>query len=462
MAKPLVGVVLAAGQGTRMKSSLPKVLHEICGRPMLGWILHSLAEIKPEEIVVVIGHGAGEVGAYLETLDLGVPIRSVVQAQQNGTGDAARVALESIDPGDRDVLVLPGDSPLITPATLSHMVDVDDSEKAAATLLTVQADDPAGYGRVVRTDDGSVSKIVEEADCSDAQRLITEVAMSMYVFDEMVLRRVLGDLRPDNAQGELYLPDVIERLTPDVSNVAGDADETRGINDRAQLASVERLARARLLDDAMRAGVTVQDPTTTYVSADADLVADVTLLAGTHLEGKTRIGAGSVVGPGAQLIDTTVGEGCTLSYCVVRDSIVGDGAEVGPYASLRAGTVMHADSKVGTFVETKKTTIGAGSKVPHLSYVGDCTIGEAANLGANTITCNYDGVDKHETTIGDGVKTGSGTLLVAPVELGHDAYTGAGAVVTQDVPAESLAKGLPAEIDNGWTTRNRAPRADES
>ncbi len=456
MDKPLVAIVLAAGEGTRMKSSLPKVLHPICGRPMIQWVLETAARVGPDEIVVVTGHGADQVDLFIGQLDLGVPIKIVHQETRSGTGGAARVALGEIDPADRIVLVLPGDTPLTPAATLKTMVDLHGEEDTAVTLLTTILEDPTGYGRIVRDMGHNVCRIVEQADCSREELDIREVAVSTYVFDEPRLRDALDQLKPDNAQGELYLPDVIEHLFSDVNSVTVQSHEVLGVNDREQLAVVEVRKRAQINGEWMRAGVTLQDPATTYIDADVELGHDVTLLAGTHLAGKTRVSAGATLGPNVRVIDSEIGENTQLSFCVVRDSKIGSDADAGPFASLRAGSDLAAGTHIGSFVEVKKSVIGENSKVPHLSYVGDATIGKDCNLGANTITCNYDGVSKHPTHLGDRVMTGSGSLLVAPVTLGDDTYTGAGAVVNSDVPAGALAVGMPAKNLEGWTYRNRA------
>ncbi len=456
MAVPdLLVVVLAAGQGKRMCSALPKVLHPICGRPMLHWVLSAAAATDPAEIVVVVGHSGEEVEARTRDLGIETPVRFVTQSRQNGTGDAMSVALASVEPDDRDLLVLPGDSPLISTETLRHMIDDHDRDHVGVTLLTAVVDDPTGYGRIIRHIGGAVSKIVEHRDATPSQREINEIAVSTYVFSEHRLRDALARLRPDNDAAELYLTDAIEDIFPDVNSVAAGSDEILGVNDRGQLAAVEGVARRRLLGAAMSDGVTIQDPANTYLDAGVELAEDVTILAGCHLEGATSVGVHSVIGPGVRLVDARVGRSCELSYCVVRESVVDDGAQVGPYASLRPATHLGSNSKIGTFVETKKTSIGSGSKIPHLSYIGDATIADDVNLGANTITCNWDGQTKHHTNIGSGVRTGSGSLLVAPLTLGDDAHTGAGAVVTSDVPDGALAKGMPAVVEEGWTERNR-------
>ena len=455
MSRPLVAVVLAAGQGTRMRSELPKVAHRLAGRPLVVWVVDAVAALAPEEVVVVVGHRAENVADLLAAEEWAVPVRTVLQPEQRGTGDAVGCALASLDPGRRDILVVPGDMPLIGSHTLREMVARHDGDDTAVTLLTAFLDDPQGYGRVVREMGGSVARIVEEADCAPDQREINEVAVSTYVFSEESLRVALDRLRPDNAQGELYLTDAIAALFPDVDAVAGGAEEVMGINARVQLAEAAARMRRRVNERWMREGVSIVDPDRTYVDACVELAPDVTLLPGCVLEGRTRVGSGTTVGPDTRLVDAVVGSGCALAYSVVRESEIGDGADVGPYASLRPGTVLGPGAHVGTFVELKNAAVGAGAKVPHLSYVGDCEIGEDSNFGANTITCNYDGRDKHRTVVGRGVKTGSGTLLVAPLTLGDDAYTGAGAVVTKDVPPGAMAKGGPAAVEEGWTAAHR-------
>lgn len=455
MSRPLVAVVLAAGQGTRMRSGLPKVAHRLAGRPLVVWVVQAVQALQPEEILVVVGHGADTAARLLAAEEWDAPVRTVLQPEQRGTGDAVACALGALEPGKRNVLVVPGDMPLIGSGTLREMAERHDGADTAVTLLTAHLGDPSGYGRVVRELGGSVARVVEEADCAPDQREITEVAVSTYVFSEERLREALDRLRPENAQGEVYLTDAIADLFPDVDAVAGGSEEVMGINDRVQLAEAAALMRQRVNERWMREGVSIVDPDRTYVDASVALSQDVTLLPGCVLEGRTVVGSGTTIGPDTRLVDTVVGSGCALTYCVARESTVGDGAEVGPYASLRPGTVLGEGVHVGTFVELKNSTVGRGAKVPHLSYVGDCEIGEDSNLGANTITCNYDGRDKHRTVVGRGVKTGSGTLLVAPVTLGDDAYTAAGAVVTKDVPPGAMAKGVPASVEEGWTAANR-------
>jgi bifunctional UDP-N-acetylglucosamine pyrophosphorylase/glucosamine-1-phosphate N-acetyltransferase len=464
MYRPLSAVVLAAGEGTRMRSATPKVLHPLCGRPMILHLLDTLVQLPLERIVVVVGHGAEHVTKTVhEQLATEVPLEFVEQRVQRGTGDAASVGLtpfaDAVDAED-DVFVVPGDTPLLTPDTLAALATEHRLADAAATLLTVELEDPTGYGRIVRDERGAVDRIVEQTDASDAEREITEINPSIYCFRRTYLAPALRRLNPENAQGEYYLTDVIEVLRRTghliVAVPGDDPSETMGVNDRAQLAQAEQRLRARINDRWMREGVSMTDPERTYVDASVELEPDVRLLPNVMLEGRTVIGSGSVVGPDCQLVDTIVGEDVVIAQTVARETEIGDRATIGPFVSLRAGTRVGADAHVGTFVETKNADIGEGAKVPHLAYLGDAEVGPRANIGAGTITANYDGREKHRTKIGADAQTGSNTVLVAPVELGDGAYTGAGAVVARDVPPGALAKGVPARVDEGWAERRDA------
>lgn len=461
MYRPLSAVVLAAGEGTRMRSATPKVLHPLCGRPMLLHVLDTLVMLPLERIVVVVGHGAEDVTKTVhEQLATEVPLEFVEQRVQRGTGDATSVGLtpfaDSVESED-DVIVLPGDTPLLRPETLARLATEHRLADAAATLLTIELEDPTGYGRVVRDDRGDVARIVEQTDANEAEQEITEVNPSIYCFRRTYLAPALRRLNPENAQGEYYLTDVIEVLRRTghvvVAVPGDDPTEAMGVNDRAQLAVAERMLRARINERWMREGVTMVDPERTYIDTTVELEPDVRLLPNVLLEGRTVVGSGSVIGPDCRLIDTIVGEDVQITKAVARDSEIGDRATIGPYVSMRAGTHVAADAHLGTFVETKNCEIGEGAKVPHLAYIGDAEIGPRTNIGAGTITANYDGREKHRTKIGADVKTGSNTVLVAPVEVGDGAYTGAGAVVTNDVPPGALAKGVPARIDEGWAER---------
>lgn len=429
-------IVLAAGKGTRMRCDTPKVLHEVAGLPLVTWVVRAASEAGVDDVVVVIGDGADTVAAALPD-----GVRTVIQPDQRGTGDAARVAFQVIDAADDDdVLVLPGDSPLITPGAVRSLLERHERSDAACTLLTARLAHPAGYGRVVRSD-GAVVRIVEDADADDETRLIDEVATSTYVFRFADLRDALGGLTPANAQSELYLTDAVEWLTERgvEAVVASDPDDVLGVNTHEQLAAVSAVARRRINGALMDRGVSMVDPDRVYVDATVDVGAGTVVLPGTHLRGSTRVEGGAMLGPDAFVVDSTMAAGSRVWYSVVRGATIGADVDVGPYASVRPGTVLHDGSKVGSFVEVKASTVGAGSKVPHLSYVGDATIGENSNIGAGTVTCNYDGFRKHETHIGDRVFIGSDTMLVAPVTVGDDAITGAGSVITRDVSPGALA-----------------------
>jgi bifunctional UDP-N-acetylglucosamine pyrophosphorylase / glucosamine-1-phosphate N-acetyltransferase len=451
--RPLAAVVLAAGEGTRMRSGTPKVLHPLCGRPMVLHVVDALAALPLERIVVVVGHGAERVTKTLqEQLATEVPVEFVEQRVQRGTGDAVSVALtagafEDLDAED-DILVLPGDTPLLTAETLARLATEHRVSEAAATILTARVGDPTGYGRVVRDRNDRVDRVVEHVDATPDEREIDEINTSIYCFRRTLLAPALRRLTPENAQGEYYLTDAIEVLRAAghkvVAMTVDDPGETVGVNDRAQLADAETQLRGRINEAWMREGVTMVDPARTYVDASVELEPEVRLLPGTILEGRTSVGTASVVGPDAHLVDAIVGERATIENSVVRDAEIGDDCSVGPFAYIRPGTRLAAGAKVGTFVEVKNSEIGEGAKVPHLSYVGDADVGAGSNLGASTITANYDGVNKHRTKIGTGVHTGVHTSLRAPVELGDGAETGAGSVVTNDVEPDTLVKGVPA------------------
>ncbi|MEZ5171821.1 MAG: bifunctional UDP-N-acetylglucosamine diphosphorylase/glucosamine-1-phosphate N-acetyltransferase GlmU [Acidimicrobiia bacterium] len=453
--RPLSAVVMAAGEGTRMRSATPKVLHPLCGRPMLLHVLDALAQLPLERIVIVVGHGAEQVTKTTQDqAGTDVPIAFVEQHVQRGTGDAAGVALtafpDELD-GEDDILVLPGDTPLLRAETLAAVATAHRESDAAATVLSARVPDPTGYGRIVRDDNGNVAAVTEHRDADDDTLAIDEVNTSIYCFRRGLLAPALRRLSPENSQGEYYLTDALAVLREAGHVVAGvevdDAAEARGVNDRAQLAEAEAALRERINGAWMRDGVTMVDPATTYVDTDVELAADVRLLPGTSLEGHTVVGRGSVIGPHSRLVDTVVGEAVTVASSTVLESELDDRSTVGPYSHVRPGTHLGVGAKIGSFVETKNAEIGDGAKVPHLSYVGDAEVGEGSNLGAGTITANYDGNTKHRTRIGKRVHTGSNTVLVAPVELGDDAGTGAGAVVTRDVPPGHLAKGVPARSE---------------
>lgn len=463
-APPAAVVVLAAGEGTRMRSELPKVLHGFAGRTLLGHVLAAVLPLGASEQVVVVAPGADPVR---ELLAAEAPqTRQVVQDRPAGTGHAVRTALAALPDLDGDLLVVPGDAPLLTTATLRRLLAVHRERSAAATVLTAVLPDPTGYGRVVRDPTtGTVTSIVEHRDAqagADLQTLaIREVATSVYAFAAGPLRAALDALTTDNAQAEEYLTDVIGSLAGAGRGVAAvcaeEATETAGVNDRAQLADAARLMRDRLLVEHMRAGVTVEDPLSTWVDVGVRLEPDVTLLPGTRLHGSTEVGAGTRIGPDTTLRDTRVGRGAIIRNSTCDQAEIGDEATVGPYTYLRPGARLGRRAKAGAYVEVKAATLGEGAKVPHLSYVGDAEIGDRSNIGAATVFVNYDGVTKHRSTVGQDVRIGSDTMLVGPVHIGDGAYTAAGSVITEDVPPGALALGRARQrtID-GWVEHRRA------
>lgn len=452
-------VVLAAGLGTRFKSAQPKVMHPVAGRTMLGHVLEAIRPLGCAQVVVVVGHQAETVAAEARRADL-PGLTTVLQAERRGTGHATSRALTALDEDITDVLVVPGDTPLMTGATLERLADVDPD--AEGTLISVEVDDPSGYGRVLREDTGQVAGIVEEADATDTQLGLREVNAGMYRFDRRALGGALDKLDTDNAQGEQYLTDAVEILVAAggrVTAVLGSAEEVAGVNDRVQLADAARVLRRRALEELMRAGVTVVDPQATYVDVGVEVGRDSVLLPGCLLEGATRVGEATSIGPYSRLVDARVGDRATVAQSVLIEATVDDEATVGPFAYLRPGTRLGRGAKAGTFVELKQTAVGPRSKVPHLTYLGDTTVGRDVNVGAGTITCNYDGATKHPTEIADGAFIGSDTMLVAPVRVGPGAYTGAGSAITRDVPADALAvERAEQRTVEGWAARRRAGR----
>jgi bifunctional UDP-N-acetylglucosamine pyrophosphorylase/glucosamine-1-phosphate N-acetyltransferase len=449
---PIFAVVLAAGKGTRMKSNRAKVLHTLCGVPMVNYVIGATRPLLPEGLFVVVGHQAELVEAVLPE-----DAQAVLQEEQLGTGDAVRVALAAIQEQNEGVLlVVNGDGPLISDRTLGELVNRHRSAGVGATVLVAELDDPSGLGRVV--EDAGLVRIVEERDATESERAIRLVNLGLYAFELSEIREAVGGLTAENESGELYLTDVLEtigRRSRAVTYRLKDLEEANLVNDRAQLARAEEILRRRILDAHMRDGVTVRDPASTHIEASVEIKHDTVILPGTLLRGETRIGTDCVIGPSTDLQDTYVGDGALVEHSVGRGAEVGDGASVGPYSFLRPGTVLEEGAKVGAYCEVKNSRVGTGSKVPHLSYVGDTEIGADANLGAGTITANYDGVDKHRTTIRDGAFTGVDTTLVAPVTVGEDAYTGAGSVINKDVPPGKLAVGSPARAIRESPQRRR-------
>ncbi|MEV0123443.1 bifunctional UDP-N-acetylglucosamine diphosphorylase/glucosamine-1-phosphate N-acetyltransferase GlmU [Streptomyces sp. NPDC050703] len=457
---PAAVVVLAAGEGTRMKSDLPKVLHEICGRSLIGHVLEAAYALSPEQLVTVVGFQSEQVREHLSAV--APQVRTAYQAEQNGTGHAVRIGLEELGGTvDGTVVVVCGDTPLLTGATLCKLAETHSGDGNAVTVLTAEVPDATGYGRIVRDGaNGAVTAIVEHKDASESQRAIREINSGVFAFDGRLLAEALGKVRTDNSQGEEYLTDVLGILREAGhwvgAAVADDHEEIAGINNRVQLAQARRTLNDRLLTEAMLAGVTVVDPASTWVDATVVFERDAVVHPGTQLHGSTSLGRGAEVGPNTRLTDTKVGAGARVDNTVANDAEVGEGAVVGPFAYLRPGTRLGVRAKAGTFVEMKNASLGEGSKVPHLSYVGDATIGEQSNIGAASVFVNYDGQAKHHTTVGSHVRTGSDNMFVAPVTVGDGAYTAAGSVITRDVPAGSLAvaRGQQRNIE-GWVARKR-------
>ncbi|GAV45029.1 bifunctional protein GlmU [Streptomyces acidiscabies] len=442
-----------------MKSATPKVLHELCGRTLVGHVLAAARKLDPENLVAVVGHAREQVTAHLAETDGAV--RTAVQEQQNGTGHAVRMALEELGGTvGGTVIVVCGDTPLLTGTTLTALAATHHTDGNAVTVLTAEVPDATGYGRIVRDADGAVTGIVEHKDATEDQRAIREINSGVFAFDGNLLTDALKKVRTDNSQGEEYLTDVLGILREAGhrvgASVAGDHREIAGINNRVQLAEARRILNDRLLTQAMLDGVTVIDPATTWVDVTVTFGQDAVVHPGTQLQGTTHIGAGAEVGPNTRLTDTRVGAGARVDNTVALSSTIGENASVGPYAYLRPGTRLGAKGKIGTYVETKNASIGEGTKVPHLSYVGDATIGDFSNIGAASVFVNYDGESKHHTTVGSHCKTGSDNMFVAPVTVGDGAYTAAGSVITKDVPPGSLAvaRGQQRNIE-GWVARKR-------
>lgn len=457
-------IVLAAGEGTRMRSATPKVLHPLAGRPLVEHAVRAAAGLDPGHLAVVVGHGRDAVTDHLAELGtaLGRSIEAPVQAEQLGTGHAVSCGLAML-PAELSgtVLVSYGDVPLLDTATLAGLLDAHHRARHAVTVLSATVADPSGYGRIVRDPDGEVTAIVEHRDATEPQRAITEINSGVYAFDAAVLRSALGRLSTANSQGELYLTDVLGMAREDGLPVGAhrcpDPQLVEGVNDRVQLATLGAECNRRVLERWMRAGVTVVDPASVRVDLDVELAADVVLHPGVQLHAGTIVDEGAQIGPDCTLSACTVGAGATVVRTHAVDSTIGPQVRVGPFAYLRPGTVLAAEAKVGTFVETKNASLGQGAKVPHLSYVGDATIGVGTNIGAATVFVNYDGVSKHHTTIGAHARTGADTMFVAPVTVGDGAYTAAGSVITSDVPpgAMAVARGRQRNVE-GWVTRRRA------
>ncbi|GAB3939323.1 bifunctional UDP-N-acetylglucosamine diphosphorylase/glucosamine-1-phosphate N-acetyltransferase GlmU [Corynebacterium tapiri] len=445
-----------------MKSAKQKTLHSVGGRTMLAHALHAADGAAPEHIVAVVGHQRDQVIPEVEQVSqaLSSQVHVAVQEQQNGTGDAVAHGLAPLGDFQGTVVVTNGDSPLIRPETLQALIASHTSDSSAVTVLTMTLEDPTGYGRIVRNESGEVTAIVEQKDASDAERAIREVNSGVFAFDADVLRSALTKLDTDNAQGELYLTDVLgiarSEGLPVRAHITANPEELAGVNNRVQLAEAGKQLNRRLVEAAMLGGATIVDPDSTWIGVDVRIGQDVTIYPGTQLWGETVIEDGAIIGPDTTLTNVTVGEGASVIRTQADDSTIGAQASVGPFTYLRPGTHLGARGKLGGFVESKNATIGDGSKVPHLTYIGDATVGEESNIGASSVFVNYDGVNKHHTTIGSHVRTGSDTMFVAPVTVGDGAYTGAGTVVLDDVPAGALAiKEGRQRVIEGWVEKKR-------
>ena len=444
-----------------MKSARPKVLHRVLGLPLLEHVRRAVAAVGADPVTAVVGHQAEAVREAFAPLGL----HFVHQEPQKGTGHAVQCAREEFAARpERTLLVLNGDLPLLRGETLRHLLEVHRACRAAATLLTVVLDDPGAYGRVLRNADGQVRAIVEARDASEQERSVREINAGIYAFEVPDLLGVLSGLQPQNAQGEYYITDLVGLLSSAGRAVhavaAADPTEALGVNSLQELAEASALLQRRRNGALMAAGVVIEDPSSTWVGLDVEVAPDAVLRAGTHLEGHTRVGEGASVGPFARLVDSAVGAGASiLDHCLLLEAVVEEGASIGPFAHLRPQTRVGRKAKVGNFVEIKKSVLGAGTKVPHLSYVGDAVVGEAVNVGAGTITCNYDGTHKHPTRIESGAFVGSNSTLVAPVTVGEGAYVGAGSTITEDVPKGALALGRGRQVvKDGWAAARRAPR----
>ncbi len=457
--KQAAAIVLAAGEGTRMRSDVPKVAHEILGVPLVRWVVDAAKAAGASRIVTVIGHGAEAVAALVPDTEI------AVQDVQHGTGHAVKCAEAALSGFDGPVLVLAGDVPLLRAETLQRLVEMRSETGAACVVLTARFQDPTGYGRIVRDIDDGVAAIVEHKDLAPEQLATDECNAGVYCFDAKALFSALERVTPANAQGEYYLTDTVAILRADGLDVEAltlsDADESHGINTRVQLAAAGKLMQRRINEAHMLAGVTMTDPDLAWISPGVEIGRDVVIEPMTVLAGTTVIAVGAHIGPSSRVLDSEIGAGAVVEQSIVRGARIGEGANVGPNAFIRPGTVLGPGAKVGSFVEVKNSTIGELSKVPHLSYVGDATVGSGVNIGAGSITCNFDGVSKHPTVIGDGAFIGSDTMLVAPVVIGEGAMTAAGSAITKDVPAGSLGiERSEQRTVQGWADRRRAGRRE--
>ncbi|MBI5407276.1 MAG: bifunctional UDP-N-acetylglucosamine diphosphorylase/glucosamine-1-phosphate N-acetyltransferase GlmU [Nitrospirae bacterium] len=463
MSSHIVTIILAAGLGKRMKSGLAKVLHPIAGMPMILYPVRVAEEISSERIIAVIGHQADRVQEALSGRDVEI----VHQAEQRGTADAVRLAMESLKGYQGRVVILCGDVPLMTAKTVSELIEAHQKGRASVTVLTTEVEDPTGYGRIVRQADGSIHKIVEDKDASDDLKGIREVNTGTYVFDSPFLSEAIREIKAENAQREFYLTDSIEIGLKKGVKVSAhktrEREEVIGVNSRIELAMVDGMMRRRINDHLMLNGVTLINPGAIYIDAGVTIARDVTIYPGTTIQGDTTIGKSSVIYPNSRIADSQIGDDVTVKdACVIEESRIGNGSQVGPFAHLRPGTILGRNVRVGNYVEIKKAVMGEGSKANHLTYLGDAEVGSGVNIGAGTITCNYDGWKKHKTVIGDGVFVGSDTQLVAPVKIGDGAIIAAGSTVTKDVPPGALAISRVEQRNmEGWAEKRRKRKAEE-
>ena len=461
---PITAIVLAAGEGTRMKSRHPKVAHKLLDKPIVWWAVNACREAGVDHIIVVVGHGADEVRAIFANDE---DVECVEQAKRLGTGHAVRCVRDAVGAFQGPVVVLTGDAPLIEGATIAALIEETRAHHNAATVLTMVPPDPTGYGRIKRAEDGSVLAIIEHKDCTEDERAtLTECNSGIFCFCGRRLTTYIDQIGCNNAQGEYYLTDMVDIYVragePVSAHAADDYQELLGINSRRQLADATRIMQARINGRLMDAGVTMLDPTQVWVGAKVSVGQDTELLPQTMLFGDTHVGSDCVIGPNTRLTDVTVGDGSTVEETVGHASAIGNGCPIGPRAYLRPGTRVLDGAHVGTHVEIKNSTIGEGSKVPHLSYIGDTTMGSGVNVGAGSITCNYDGKHKHPTTIGNDVFIGSDTMMVAPVNIGDGALIGASSCITSDVPANALALERSRQtVVEGWASARRKRMQEE-
>ncbi|MEM7675577.1 MAG: bifunctional UDP-N-acetylglucosamine diphosphorylase/glucosamine-1-phosphate N-acetyltransferase GlmU [Myxococcota bacterium] len=467
MARSVAAIVLAAGQGTRMKSNLAKVLHPVMHQPMVAYPVRAALKVGAAPVVLVVGHQAEAVQADV-TARFGDRVRFQEQTERLGTGHAARVGMQELASFDGTVLILSGDVPLLTAETLSRLLDDADQPGCALSMVIARLEDPTGYGRVIRGG-GGVSRIVEHKDASAEELAVDEINAGIYAVNASFLKEALEGLSNDNAQGEYYLTDIVAHATrmgrSVLATIVDDPMEVAGANNRAQLAQLDAALRARINRDHMLAGVTLQDPATTYIGPEVTIGQDTTIAPGVHLRGRTSVGQGCTIDVGAVLEDATVGDGVLLKpYTILEDAEVHAKAVVGPFSRLRPGTEVQTQARVGNFVELKKTRLGKGAKANHLAYLGNAEIGDGSNVGAGTITCNYDGYGKYRTELGPGVFVGSNSTLVAPVRIGDNAYVAAGSVITDEVDTDTVAFGRARQVnkqDRAPALRAKAQKAAE-